>query len=237
MNLQPQPIRQRGPARVCAAGALVACVTVCLCLAAGAKPKPLRSQRPESPSDLPERRCLRRRVGRNGFRLPRPAGLPRGRRLAPARERTASVSSARSRSASTTGRAERGSSGPTRGARSCASRRRGRRRRRTPRAFPGSSVSPDPPYKSSFAGKWSVFRFDEKGTEGPLARLRRLRSHVRHLGRVELHGCVHGPDRGRRDREPASTPRSRRSPPDSRTRRSSPSETGSTGRSTRGGAP
>ena len=35
--------------------------------------------------------------------------------------------------------------------------------------FPKLVAAPDPPYKASFAGKWSILRFDENGTEGPLA--------------------------------------------------------------------
>ena len=35
--------------------------------------------------------------------------------------------------------------------------------------FPKLTISPEAPYKASFAGKWSIFRFDEKGSEGPIA--------------------------------------------------------------------
>ena len=35
--------------------------------------------------------------------------------------------------------------------------------------FPRLVVTPDVPYKSSFQGKWGVYKFDEKGTEGPWA--------------------------------------------------------------------
>ncbi|HTS03516.1 MAG TPA: hypothetical protein VMN04_13410, partial [Thermoanaerobaculia bacterium] len=33
--------------------------------------------------------------------------------------------------------------------------------------FPRLTVVPEMPYKASFLGKWSIFRFDEAGTEGP----------------------------------------------------------------------
>jgi len=35
--------------------------------------------------------------------------------------------------------------------------------------FPRLVASPDAPFKSSFQGKWGVYKFDEKGTEGPWA--------------------------------------------------------------------
>ncbi len=44
-------------------------------------------------------------------------------------------------------------------------------RDRTPNTegFPRLSVAPEAPYKASFVGKWSIFHFDETGTEGPWA--------------------------------------------------------------------
>jgi hypothetical protein len=35
--------------------------------------------------------------------------------------------------------------------------------------FPRLVVTPDVPFKSSFQGKWGIYKFDEKGTEGPWA--------------------------------------------------------------------
>ena len=35
--------------------------------------------------------------------------------------------------------------------------------------FPRLVASPDAPFKSSFQGKWGIYKFDEKGTEGPWA--------------------------------------------------------------------